>query len=201
MSTVSVSLSRRLAAAHEHRIQRYVAAPLFRGRDAAVSSELCIFAGGRRDIVSYCQPLFDAIAPQTIEVSEDPAEANLLQLCSLGLIGSLVESLGEAVALAQHGGIAADRFFKLMAESLFSRGLHASYGALLSPVPPRLVTVTQARKSAGLLLDAAKTVGAATPLMDLLSDRLGALEELGMGDVDWLAHSMARGSGGARGLR
>ena len=197
MSTISVALSRRLAAAHEERIQRYMAAPLLGGPDAAARSELCIFAGGRADIRSYCQSLFDAIARHTLEVSENPAEANLLQLCALGLIGSLIESLGEAVTLAAHGGIAPHRFLKLMSGSLFGEGLHASYGSLLNAEarPPRLLTVTQACHIARLLLESAKGVGAVTPLVNLLLDRLQALEQVGMGEVDWLAHSILASGG------
>lgn len=198
MSTISVAVSRRFAAAHQQRIQRYVAAPVFGGPDAAANCELCIFAGGRAETIAYCQSLFDAIARHTIEVSEDPAKANLIQLCSLGLIGSLVQSLGEAVALAEHGGVAPQRFMKLMSGSLFGEGLHASYAALALADPPRLVTVTQACQTARLLLDSAKTVGAATPLMDLLCDRLHALQQSGMGNVDWLAHSIGPASGGAK---
>jgi 3-hydroxyisobutyrate dehydrogenase-like beta-hydroxyacid dehydrogenase len=193
MSTISVALSRRLAAAHKQRIQRYIAAPVFGGPGAAAERELCIFAGGHAGLISYCQTLFDAVARHTIEVGEDPAEANLLQLCALGLIGLLVESLGEVVALGERGGIVPQRFLKLMSDYLFGQGLHASYGALLSgrSTPQRLLTVMQAQNNARLLLESARTLGAETPLVNLLLDRLLSLEQAGMGHVDWLAHSIA----------
>jgi 3-hydroxyisobutyrate dehydrogenase-like beta-hydroxyacid dehydrogenase len=201
MSTISVALSRRLAAAHKQRIQRYIAAPVLGGPGAAAVREIYIFAGGPADLISYCETLFGAVARRTFEVSDDPAAANLLQLCSLGLIGSLVEGLGEAVALAKHGGISPPRFVKLMSEAVFDQGLRAGYDALLKNAhlqAPRLLTVIQARKHARLLLESANTVGAATPIMDLVSERLRALEQAGLGNADWLAYAVGAGGNDGR---
>ncbi len=101
MSTIGIEMSRRLAVIHRQRVQRYIAAPLLGRASAAAKGDLFIFAGGREDTIWHCQPLFDAIARRTLVVSDDPAEANLLQLCAVGLLGSLVQSLGEAIALAE----------------------------------------------------------------------------------------------------
>jgi 3-hydroxyisobutyrate dehydrogenase-like beta-hydroxyacid dehydrogenase len=149
---------------------------------------LCIFAGGRPDSVSRCQPLFDVIGRQTVVVSKDPADANLLQLCAVGLIGCLVESLGEAMALADKGGIGQERLLKLMSESLFAAGMHSSYGALIGGGVgrPAVMTVEQARANTALLLDTAQAVGARMPMMNLLRDRLDTLAGRGLGDRDWL---------------
>jgi 3-hydroxyisobutyrate dehydrogenase-like beta-hydroxyacid dehydrogenase len=46
MSTISVALARRLAAAHQAAGQRYVAAPVFGRPDAAAARQLWIAAGG-----------------------------------------------------------------------------------------------------------------------------------------------------------
>jgi 3-hydroxyisobutyrate dehydrogenase-like beta-hydroxyacid dehydrogenase len=193
MSTISVALSRRLAAAHAQRIQRYVAAPVLGGPDAAAIGGLCIFVAGRKDTVSYCQPLFDAIGRHTIEISESPEQANLLQLCALGLLGCLIESLAETVALAENGGISPKRFLKLMSASAFGRGLHSSYGPLANAElgGSGLLTVNQGHKNARLLLEPTKTVGVATPLMNLLWKRLQSLQTAGLGDHDWLALSIS----------
>ena len=46
MSTISVALSRQLAAAHETHGQRYIAAPVFGRPDAAAAAKLVIAAAG-----------------------------------------------------------------------------------------------------------------------------------------------------------
>jgi 3-hydroxyisobutyrate dehydrogenase-like beta-hydroxyacid dehydrogenase len=195
MSTIGMALSRRLAAAHAARVQRYVAAPVFGRADAAASGDLLIFAAGRGDTITRCQPLFDVIGRQTIIVGAEPAEANLLQLSALALISALVGSLGEAMTLADKGGIAKDRYLRLMTESLFPAGLHAGYGALLAGRKEGIAgtTVEQARRVAALLTDAADAVGARTPLMRLFLSELNGLSDQGLGTSEWLevAHHWA----------
>jgi 3-hydroxyisobutyrate dehydrogenase-like beta-hydroxyacid dehydrogenase len=197
MSTIGIALSRRLAGIHAQRIQRYVAAPLFGRASNAAKGELFIFAGGREDTIWRCQPLFDVVGCQTVVVSHDPAEANLLQLCAVGLVSALVENLGEAIALADNGGIGQARFMKLMSGSVFATGLHASYGALVARTsPPAVLTVEQGARNAALILNSADALGVRMPLMRVLRDRLSALATQGLGDQDWL--SIAR-SGAADG--
>ena len=195
MSTIGIVLSRRLAAAHQQRIQRYVAAPVFGRADAAAKGELLIFAGGRADTITRCQPLFDIIGRQTINVGGQPAEANLLQLSALALISAIVGSLGEAMTLADKGGISKDRYLKLMSESLFPEGLHAGYGALVEGKKEGIAgtTVEQARRVAALLTDAADAVGARTPMMRLFLKELNGLTGQGFGGAEWLevAHHWA----------
>jgi len=202
MSTIGIALSRRLAAIHAQRIQRYVAAPLFGRASNAAKGELFIFAGGREDTIWRCQPLFDVVGCQTVVVSDDPAEANLLQLCAVGLVSALVENLGETIALADKGGIGRERFLKLMSGSVFATGLHASYSALIARTsPPAVLTVEQGARNAALILNSADALGVRMPLMRVLRDRLSTLATRGLGDQDWLSISRsgaAEGSGDSR---
>ena len=188
MSTIGMGLSRRLAAIHEDRVQRYVAAPVFGRAGDAAKGELYIFAGGRADTILRCQSLFDVLGRQTIKVAHDPAEANLLQLSTLGLVSSLVASLAEAMTLAAKGGIPKERFLQLMTQSVFARGFHAGYGALLAAQADELAsaTVEQGRRVVTLLMDGADAVGASMPLMRLLLDELNGLTAQGFNDRPWL---------------
>ena len=56
MSTISESLARRLAAAHEAAGQSYVSAPMFGPPDAAAAGRLLIVAGGPRNVVERVRP-------------------------------------------------------------------------------------------------------------------------------------------------
>src|SRR5215469_13615564 len=60
-STISVALSRRLAAAHRERKQNYIAAPVFGRPEAAAAAKLFIVAAGASSAVERCRPLFDAM--------------------------------------------------------------------------------------------------------------------------------------------
>ncbi len=74
-----------------------------------------------------------------------------------------------------------------MSESLFTTGLHASYGAVLAEADATtLLTVNQGSRYAGLLLNSANALGVRMPLARLLQDQLNALTRQGLGDWDWL---------------
>jgi 3-hydroxyisobutyrate dehydrogenase-like beta-hydroxyacid dehydrogenase len=62
MSTISVALSERLAAAHAEVGQRFVAAPVFGRPDAAAAAKLLIVTAGAADAAEACRPLFEALS-------------------------------------------------------------------------------------------------------------------------------------------
>src|SRR6266403_3364869 len=61
MSTISVALSERLAAAHASAGQRFVAAPVFGRPDAAAAAKLFIVTAGAAQALEACSPLFAAM--------------------------------------------------------------------------------------------------------------------------------------------
>lgn len=199
MGTIGIALSRRLAEVHEQRVQRYVAAPVFGGPDAAAMGELFILAGGRADTIARCRPLFDVIGRRTLVVSDDPVAANLLQLSGNALIASAIQSLGEAVALVRKAGIDPDRYMEVMSQTLFATALHSSYGALIAGerYQPAGLTAELGRKDVRLVLDAADALEVPMPTMCLLHDQLTTLCECGDGELDWsaIAQLAARNAG------
>jgi len=187
MSTIGIDLSRRLTEVHARRVQRYLSAPVIGLPHSTAGGEICIFVAGRADTVSRCNRLFDVMGDRRIQVGEDPAEANLLHLCALGLIGSLVQSLREATFLADKGGIAPERFLALVSQSASAKPLFASYGNLIGArTSYATVTVEQGREQARLLADAANILGAQTPLMRLVRAQLDALANHGLGGQGWM---------------
>src|SRR5262245_50203891 len=99
MSTVSVALCARLADVHATAGQRFVAAPVFGRPDVAAKGNLFIVAAGEPEVLDACTPLFDAMGQKTIPVGEVPQAANLVKLSGNFLIASVLEALGEAMAL------------------------------------------------------------------------------------------------------
>src|SRR5258706_12866846 len=66
MSTISIALSARLAAAHTNAKQRFVAAPVFGRPDAAAAAKLFIVPAGAPDAVDTYSPLFEARGHRTL---------------------------------------------------------------------------------------------------------------------------------------
>jgi 3-hydroxyisobutyrate dehydrogenase-like beta-hydroxyacid dehydrogenase len=62
-STISVGLSKRLAAAHTKAGQHYVAAPVFGRPEAAAAAKLFVVVAGPPQVLEPLAPLFGAIGP------------------------------------------------------------------------------------------------------------------------------------------
>jgi 3-hydroxyisobutyrate dehydrogenase-like beta-hydroxyacid dehydrogenase len=69
-----------------------------------------IVAAGLAGALDTCQPLFDAIGQRSFRFGDRPQAANVVKLGGNFLIASVVESLGEVLALARKSGIDPQRF-------------------------------------------------------------------------------------------
>jgi 3-hydroxyisobutyrate dehydrogenase-like beta-hydroxyacid dehydrogenase len=100
-STISVSLSARLTREHADVGQRFVAAPVFGRPDVAVAGELAVIAAGDKGAIEDVKPLLDAVGRRTFVISDQPKAASLVKLSGNFLIASVIEALGEAIALTR----------------------------------------------------------------------------------------------------
>jgi len=132
MSTISVALSQRLAAAHREHGQHYLAAPVFGRPQAAGAAKLFIVAAGPREQFDRCSTLFSAMGQQTFYVGEEPHRANVVKLSGNFLIASMLESVGEAIALVRKYGIDASEYIELITSTLFTGPIYKSYGSMIA---------------------------------------------------------------------
>src|SRR5262245_29270259 len=132
MSTISVALSERLATAHASAGQRFVAAPVFGRPEAAAARMLFIVAAGAPDALDACRPLFEAMGQKTFPVGDDPKAANLVKLSGNFLIASVIEALGEAIALVRKAGIDVARYLDVLTSTLFTAPVYRTYGRLIA---------------------------------------------------------------------
>ena len=105
MSTISVVLAERLAAAHREKGQEFVSAPVFGRPDLAATGKLFVIAAGKPATIAVCKPLLDVLSQRTFEISDQAPKANLVKLSGNFLIASVIEALGEAIALVSKAGI------------------------------------------------------------------------------------------------
>jgi 3-hydroxyisobutyrate dehydrogenase-like beta-hydroxyacid dehydrogenase len=87
-----------------------------------------IVAAGNPAVIDACMPLFDAMGQKTIPVAEVPTAANLVKLSGNFLIASLLEALGEAMALIRRAGVDPSRYHELLTSTLFTGPLFTNYG-------------------------------------------------------------------------
>ena len=186
-STISVELSRRVWKAHEERGQHYVAAPVFGRPEAAEAAKLFIVTAGAPDIVQKCEPLLSAIGQKTFVMGTEPPLANVVKVSGNFLIASIIESLGEAVALTRKYGLDPQTYVDFLTNSLFSAPVFKTYGGLIASgkFEPAGFKLKLGLKDVRLALAAAGAVDVPLPTASLLHDHAVEGVANGMGDLDW----------------
>jgi 3-hydroxyisobutyrate dehydrogenase-like beta-hydroxyacid dehydrogenase len=189
MSTISPSLSRKLADAHGQAGQDYVAAPVFGRPEAAAAAKLWIVAAGSTGSMARCQPLFQVVGQGTFVVGTDPWQANIVKLGGNFLIASMLEALGEAFALMRKSGVSPSQFLEIVNGSLFKSPLYENYGRIVleEQFEPAGFQLRLGLKDARLVLGAADGLAVPMPLASLIHDHLLAALARGMGQQDWSA--------------
>jgi 3-hydroxyisobutyrate dehydrogenase-like beta-hydroxyacid dehydrogenase len=189
MSTISVALSENLTEAHWGAGQLFAAAPVLGRPDKAAQGQLYIIAAGAPTVVSSCKPLFDAMGQKTIVIGNAPQAANLVKLSGNFLTGSVLEAMGEAMALVRKAGIDPHRYFDLLTSTLYTGPVFTDYGGLISDqkFEPAGFAAPLAEKDLRLTLAAAETLRVPMPLASLVHDRLQTVIARGGEKLDWSA--------------
>jgi 3-hydroxyisobutyrate dehydrogenase-like beta-hydroxyacid dehydrogenase len=187
MSTISVALSERLATAHANAGQRFVAAPVFGRPDVAAAGKLFIVAAGAPDAVTACSPLLEALGQKTFSVGDEPQAANLVKLSGNFLLASVIEGLGEAMALVGKAGVDRHQYLELLTSTLFTAPIYKTYGGLIAEgkFEPAGFAAPLGYKDIRLTLAAADSLRVPMPVASLLRDRFLTLLAQGGEALDW----------------
>jgi 3-hydroxyisobutyrate dehydrogenase-like beta-hydroxyacid dehydrogenase len=189
MSTISVALADELAQAHIRAGQRFVAAPVFGRPDAAAAAKLFIVVGADPATLAVCQPLFDVLGQKTFPVGNVPQVANLIKLSGNFLIASVMEAMGEAIALVSKAGVDPNSYVELLTSTIFPAPIYRTYGNLIasSQFVPAGFLAPLGYKDIRLTLAAADGLRVPMPLASLLRDRFLRLLAHGGEGMDWSA--------------
>ncbi len=189
MSTISVALSRRLAASHQEKRQHFVSAPVFGRPEAAAAAKLFIVAAGPAAQIERCRALFDVMGQKTFVAGEDAPGANLIKLTGNFLITTVIESLAEGFALIRKSGLDANQFLEILTNSLFAAPIYRTYGGLIAAdkFEPAGFKMPLGLKDNRLLLAAAEEANVPMPMASLVRDRFLAAMAQGLGESDWSA--------------
>lgn len=188
-STISVALSRRMAAAHADAGQRYAATPVLGRPEAAAAAKLFIIAAGPVEALETAAPILSAVGQRTFIVSDAPEAANLVKLSANFLIANVIESLGEALALVTKGGVDKHDYIELLTSTLFNAPVYKTYGNLVAngQFEPAGFAAPLGLKDMRLALAAGEELRVPLPIVSLLRDRYVALLAQGGDNLDWSA--------------
>ncbi|HEX4709294.1 NAD(P)-dependent oxidoreductase [Phenylobacterium sp.] len=188
-STISVDLAERLAAAHVEHGVRFLSAPVFGRPEVAAAGQLAVIAAGPSDALDDAAPLLDAIGRKTSVVSDNAEDANLVKLSGNFMLASVIESLGEAMALIGKAGIDRRRYLDILTSALFDIPVYKNYGGMIADgkFEPAGFAAPLGQKDIRLTLAAAEDLDVPMPLASLLRDRFLALMAHGGERLDWSA--------------
>ncbi len=187
MSTISVALSQKLAEEHSKHGQQYIAAPVFGRPEAAAAGKLFVVAAGDKSALERCQPLLELLGQRVFVIGDKPEMANVVKLSGNFLIASVIESLGETVALTRKYGIDPHSFVEILTNSLFAAPVYKTYGAIIAEekYQPAGFKLRLGLKDIRLALAAAEAVDAPLPFASLVRDHMLSAIGHGMEDMDW----------------
>ena len=188
-STVSTALAQRLAHAHADAGQGFVAAPVFGRPEAAAAAKLFVVAAGAPAAITAVTPVFDAIWQRTVVLGDQPQAATLGKISGNFLIASVIESLGEAMALVSKAGVDKQQYLELLTSTLFDAPVYRTYGGLLAreEFSPAGFAATLGLKDVKLALGAGEELEVPLPVASLLRDRFLTLLATGGSELDWSA--------------
>ena len=188
MATVSLRMAQRLCVLHQVCGTAYVSAPVFGRPQAAASGELDVIAAGPRDALARCVPLFEAMGKQWFDMGEDPARANIVKIARNFLLGTIIESLGEAFALVGKSGVDTAKFLEILTSTSLNAPAYRNYGRLMMEKPQNpTFTLKLGMKDIDLALQAGGQTGVPMPMAAVIREQHVAAINQGYGDDDWAA--------------
>jgi len=189
MSTISVALSRQLAEEHAHRGQNYFAAPVFGRPDAAEAGKLFIVVSGEAQVLERYRPVLEVMGQRVFVLGDKPEMANLVKLSGNFLIASVIESLGEAVALARKYSIDPHAYIDFLTNASFSAPIYKVYGGLIADekYQPAGFQLRLGLKDIRLALAAAEAMDVPLPMASMIRDHMLTAISRGMDKMDWSA--------------
>ena len=189
MSTIAVATAERIAATHRAQGQRFLCAPVFGRPEAAAAAKLFVVAAGDPAGLQTASPLLGIISQRVFYIGDTPSAASLVKLCGNLMILSAVEAMGEAMALAEKGGVAKQQLLEVLTGTLFDSPIYRTYGAILAAerFRPAGFAAPLGLKDMRLVSQSAEALRVPMPLLSLLRDHLLQTIAQEGEDIDWSA--------------
>ena len=199
MSTNSVDMTRKIAAAHSEANQAFVAAPVLGRPDRAAAGELGIMPAGPADAVTRVQPLLEAMGRRIFPAGDKAEAAAAIKIAHNFVLGCAIEVMGEGMSLVRKYGVEPLVLHQVLTEGIFGCPAYQIYGDIIVREAYDDVGFTTliGLKDANLALAAAEAAAMPLPSANVWRDRLLGAIAHGDGERDWavVAREQARASG------
>ena len=171
VSTISVPLARDLARLHAEQGQAFVSAPVFGHPDNIHAANAVIAVSGAPESITRCHDVLASFGNVAV-IGSDPGAANAVKMAGNSLMASAVQSLREALPLAEAAGGDRQQFIDIVTTALFPTSFYERFGGLLAAQGGNAPTINPFANSARLIVQTSLDLSVPTPLADALASAL-----------------------------
>jgi 3-hydroxyisobutyrate dehydrogenase-like beta-hydroxyacid dehydrogenase len=184
MSTISPTLTRRLADGAHARGVEFLDCPISGTSGMVARGDGIVFAGGTREAFERWRPVLESLLPRAVFVGA-AGQAMFLKLVANLLVALNSAAAAEALALAQRGGLDLQLALDVLATSAAtSRMLEVRGPMMVQGEFPAQMKLDLFMKDLHLIQEAAAGTGAELPLTDVAARLYGAAQAAGHGGED-----------------
>jgi L-threonate 2-dehydrogenase len=185
MSTIGPDNARELAGMLAERGHRMVDAPVSGGAAGAEAGTLTVIAGGAKDDLERCRPLFEAFSANIFQVGSDIGAGQAAKLVNQLLVVSHLVAAVEALVLGVRSGIDPHQIYEIISTSVGnSRVFETRVPVILDGSFKTGGAVKILVKDARLVLQQAASAGVPLPLAATAGQMFEMARGLGLGDED-----------------
>jgi len=127
MSTISPTVTRRIAAAGEHHGVKMLDCPVSGGEQGAIDGTLSIMAGGAAEDLERARPVLAAMSKKITHIGGS-GTGQMTKLCNQVVVGLTLLAAAEGLALAETSGLDAQKVFTALSEGAARSWLLESLG-------------------------------------------------------------------------
>lgn len=199
MGTISPEVTREVAAAFAARGFSMLDAPLSGSPVTVQQGNASLMIGGDKAAFERIEPVLRAIGPKVTYIGASGQAVTMKLAVNLLLMVEVI-AFGEAVALAEKGGVAREAALDAVLKSVTAAPVLGYRGPFIldgkMPAVP-LADVTLQQKDMLLVLEMARKLGSPTPLAAAANEMMNACRGLGLDRNDFVvAHEVYRRLGG-----
>jgi len=188
MASVSLAMGKTLDQLHQQHGSRYVCAPVFGRPEFASRGELDIVAAGTPAAVAHCEALFKQLGRRWFNVATEAPKANALKVARNFLLATIIEGLGEAMALVEKAGVEPRVFYNIVTGTAMNSASHINYGRLMLENPDHpTFPLRLGLKDVELALQTAADLNVPLPSAEIMRQQHLAAIAQGYGERDWAA--------------
>jgi 2-hydroxy-3-oxopropionate reductase len=184
MSSISPTVTNKIAAALAEKGARALDAPVSGGEPGAINGELAIMVGGPEDLFNEIKPIFDVLGKSAVLVG-DTGAGQTTKLTNQILVGVHIQAMAEAFLLACKAGCDPIKVFDAI------KGGLAGSSVLNAKVPMVVERNFKAgfkmvlhQKDLKNALEAASTLGLTLPVTTQVKGYVDSLVDQGKGEND-----------------